>query len=83
MIQLTLIGTSKVLTVISLLIFSYFNLDVSIKKKTNEKSTQTITEEILKGLGKEITQEPEQENDHGYNHIEKPLTKKKSYFSWQ
>jgi tmRNA-binding protein len=80
MITFTIIETSKFITLISLFFISYFKLDISIKKnkKTHDKATQTITEEILRKLGKEIVQEVELE----YNHIEKPILKKKTYFSW-
>jgi hypothetical protein len=79
----TILGTSKFITLLSLFFISYFKLDISIKKdKTrHDKATQTITEEILKELGKKVVQEPEVELE--YNHIEKPILKKKtSYFSW-
>lgn len=74
----TLIGTSKIITILSIFIVSYFNIDIRLKKTTHNKSCQTdihYVEEIIKDTFTILEDE--------YSHIEKPLKLKKlSYFSW-
>ena len=80
----TLIGTSKILTILSIFLVSYFKIDIRLKITTNDKSCQTdihYVEEILKSIEKKIDTPVSSEDE--YSHVEKPLKlKKTSYFSW-